>query len=202
MTALVMAGGKATRMRSEVEKPLLEVDGSAMLQRVIGALRDSKAIDRIIVAVTASNLHVAEKARGLGVEVVETPGAGYESDMRTAIKHLGLGDVMVVSADLPFVTSELVDKAYGTYKSGAKPALSVMCPPSVLEKMNLEPSYVFEVEGKKLTPIGLNILDGTRIGEGPLDETTLVIDSPRLALNVNTPRELELARKLARQSNS
>ncbi len=202
MTALVMAGGKATRMGSEVEKPLLEIDGVPMIQRVIDALRASKSVDRIIVAVSPWSMRVAEKARELGAEVIEMPGSGYESDMKTAIKQLSLGDVLVVSADLPFLTSVLIDDAFEAYKSGGKPALSVMCHPGALEKSNLQPSYVLEVEGRKLVPIGLNILDGTKIDEPVLEETTLVTDSQQLALNVNTPQELEVARKLARQHNA
>lgn len=201
MTALVMAGGKATRMGSDMEKPLLEIDGVPMIQRVIDALRASKNVDRMIVAVSPSSARVARRARELGAEVIETPGSGYESDMKIAIKQLGLRDVMVVSADLPFLTGAMVDRAFEAYKSESKPALSVMCPHGVLEKLNVQPSYVFEVEGKKLVPIGLNILDGSRIDEPILEETTLVTDSKQLVLNVNTPQELEVARKLAKQHN-
>ncbi len=199
MTALVMAGGKATRMGSEVEKPLLEIDGVPMIQLIIDALRASKSVDRIIVAVSPKNKGAVGKARELGAEVIETPGAGYESDMKIGIKQLGLADVLVVSADLPFLTSAIVDRAFEAYKSSGKPALSVMCPSELLKKLNLAPSYVCEVEGKKLVPIGLNILDGTRIDEPVLEETTLVTNSELLALNVNTPQELEVARKLAKQ---
>ncbi len=197
LTALVMAGGKATRMGSELEKPLLEIDGVPMIQLVIEALRASTSVDRIIVAVSPEK-KVAGKARQLGAEVIETPGSGYESDMKIAIKQLGLADVLVVSADLPFLTGAMVDRAFEAYKSSGKPALSVMCPVGVFEKLNVQPSYVFEVEGKKLVPIGLNILDGTRIDEPALEEATLVTDSELLSLNVNTPQELEVARKLAK----
>jgi adenosylcobinamide-phosphate guanylyltransferase len=185
-----------------VEKPLLEIDGVPMIQLVIYALRASKSVERVIVAVSPWNMKVAGKARDLGVDVVQTPGSGYESDMKIVIKQLGLGDVLVVSADLPFLASALVDSAFEAYKSSGKPALSVMCPPAVLEKLNLQLSYVFEVEGRKLVPIGLNILDGTKIDEPVLEETTLVTDSEQLALNVNTPQELEVARKLAKQRNT
>ncbi len=186
-------------MGSEVEKPLLEINGVPMIQLVIDTLRASKSVDRMIVAVSPWNMRVAGKTRELGAEVIETPGSGYESDMKIAIKQIGLGDVLVVSADLPFLTSAMVDGAFEAYKSSGKPALSVMCPHAVLEKMNFQPPYVFEVEGKKLVPIGLNIIDGTKIDEPVLEETTLVTDSEQLALNVNTPQELEVARRRAKQ---
>ncbi len=186
-------------MGSEVEKPLLEIDGVPMIQLIIDALRASKSVDRIIVAVSPKNKGTAGKARDSGAEVIETPGSGYEIDMKIAIKQLGLADVLVVSADIPFLTSAMVDRTFEAYKSSGKPALSVMCPFELLKKLNLAPSYVFEVEGKKLVPIGLNILDGTRIDENALEETTLVTTSELLSLNVNTPQDLEVARKLAKQ---
>ena len=49
MEALVMAGGKGTRMGfCGVEKPMIEVGGIFTVERVVNALRDSKHIDRIL----------------------------------------------------------------------------------------------------------------------------------------------------------
>lgn len=202
LTALVMAGGKATRMGSEIEKPLLEIDGRPMIQIVIGALKASKCVDRILVAVNLRNKQTAMKARELGTEVIETPGSGYERDMKIVIKQLRLGDVLVVSADLPFMTSAMVDRAFETYKSSGKPALSVMCRQSVAEKMRWATPYVFDIDGKRLVPVGINIVDGTRIDEPALDETVLITESEELALNVNSPQELAIARKLAKHQNA
>ncbi|MCW4036576.1 MAG: NTP transferase domain-containing protein [Candidatus Bathyarchaeota archaeon] len=45
VTALLMAGGKGTRMALRGEKPLLEVDGKPMIEHVIEALRDAGKVD-------------------------------------------------------------------------------------------------------------------------------------------------------------
>ena len=201
LTALVMAGGKATRLRSDTEKPLMPIDGVPMIQLVLEAIRRSKNVDRIVVAVSPTNTQTAQRARELGAEVIETPGSGYENDMKTAIKQLSLGDVLVVSADLPFMTEAIVDQAVEKYRSGGKPALSVMCPVTVFEKLRIQPTHVFDVNGKRLVPIGLNIINGTRIDETVLDETVLVTESEELALNVNTQQELEVASRMARKLN-
>lgn len=201
LTALVMAGGKATRLRSDTEKPLIQIDGVPMIQLVLEAIRRSKTIDRIVVAVSPTNTQTAQRARELGAEVIETSGSGYENDMRIAIKRLRLGDVLVVSADLPFMTGAIVDQAVEKYRSGGKPALSVMCPVTVFEKMRIQPTHVFDIDGKRLVPIGLNIIDGSRIDETVLDETVLITESKELALNVNTQQELEVASRLVKERN-
>ncbi len=48
--------------------------------------------------------------------------------MQQAIKNLELKDVVVVAADLPFLTPKIVDDAVGNYFSGGKPALMVAAP--------------------------------------------------------------------------
>lgn len=194
ITALVMAGGKAMRMNAKTEKPLLEVGGKPMIEHVVQALKQSKIVDRMIVAVSTSTPQTARKARALNIEVLETPGEGYISDMKYAIKKLGLHDVLTVSADLPFITSEIVDQAVEKYRSQGKPSLAIMTPLDVYERLGLKPEYVFEVDERSLVPIGVNIIDGTRIDERELEQAILVTESEELALNVNTPNELEAAR--------
>ena len=196
LTALVMAGGKATRMASEFEKPLVEVGGKPMLVLVVEALKRSKNIDRIVVAISPNTPKTGLVAREIGVEVMETRGLGYEEDMKFAIKQRKLRDVMVVSADLPLLTPVLIDRAVESYRREMKPALSVMAPAEIVEKQGAKPSFVFQVGGKQMVPIGINLIDGTRIDEPELEETILIAEPDDSILNVNTIEELKVAREL------
>jgi adenosylcobinamide-phosphate guanylyltransferase len=190
-----MAGGKATRMNAVTEKPLLEVGGKPMIQYVLDALKQSKMVDRIIVAASRSTIQTARKAKELNVQVLETLGEDYIADMKYAIRRLGLQVVLTVSADLPFITTEIVNQAVEKYRTCGKPSLAVMTPVGVYERLGSKPEYVFEVDGKSLVPVGLNIIDGTRIDEPELEQAVVVTESEELALNVNTPGELEVARE-------
>ena len=194
LTALVMAGGRATRMGTKVEKPLLQVSGKSMLQLVIEVLKQT-SVDRIVVASSTHTPATSVQARRMGVEVLVTPGDGFEKDMRFAIRQLSLGDVLVVSADLPFITPDIVERAVQKYRSSGKPALAVMAKPEVYEELGSKPQYSFNVEGQDFVPVGINIIDGRRIDQGELDQTILVIDEGDVVLNVNTLMELDLARK-------
>jgi len=180
-----------------VEKPLLEISGKMMLQHVIEVLKRCGSIDRVIVASTPNTPATTLTAEKLGAQTIITPGEGFEEDMRFAIRHLSLAEVLLISADLPFITPNLVEEAIREYRDSGKPALAVMAPPEVYERLGSRPGYVFEVNGRELVPVGINIIDGKRIDQGPLEQTEMVIDSGEVPINVNTPDELHVAKKLA-----
>lgn len=182
-------------MNAVTEKPLLEVGGKPMIQYVLDALKQSKMVDRIIVAASRSTTQTARKARELNVQVLETLGEDYIADMKYAIRRLSLDVVLTVSADLPFITTQIVNQAVEKYRSCGKPSLAVMTPVDVYERLGSNPEYVFEADGKSVVPIGLNIIDGRRIDEPELEQAVLVTESEELAINVNTPSELEVARE-------
>jgi adenosylcobinamide-phosphate guanylyltransferase len=194
LTALVMAGGKATRMGGSVEKPMLQVEGKSMLLRVIDTLR-AVPLDRIVVATSSNTPNTTTEANRLSAEVVSTPGNGFEEDMKFAIKKLGFGDVLVVSADLPLITPDIIREAIRRYHQSGKPALAVMAKFEDYECLGIEPQYVFEINGQRLAAVGINLINGNRIDEGELDQEVLIVDSLDVIMNVNNAQELELARK-------
>jgi adenosylcobinamide-phosphate guanylyltransferase len=181
-------------MSSAKEKPLLQIGRKTMLELVAQPLKNSELVSRVVVVVTPQTPHTRRKATELGLEVIETPGEGYESDMRYAIKELRLSEVLVVSADLPFLTVEAINRAIGRFKSSGKPALAVFTPIEVLQRQRLHPQHTFEIDGRRMAPVGINLIDGRMIDHGQLEQEILVSVSDTLAVNVNTPSELELAR--------
>lgn len=181
-------------MGGGVEKPLLEISGKSMLQRVIEVLRCSSSIDHIVVASSHSTPATTMEAKKLGAQTIITPGSGFEEDMRFAIRHLSLGEALVIASDLPFVTVDVIEEASRKYRDAQKPALAVMAPIELYERFGIKPSYVFDINGRKLVPVGINIIDGRRIDEGALEQTELIIDSRDVAFNINTPDELRAAR--------
>ena len=178
-----------------MEKPLLQVSGKSMLEHVIEVLRCCRSIDRIVVASSCNTPATAIEAERLEVQSIITPGSGFEEDMRFAIRKLSLGEVLVISSDLPFVTADVIEEAFQKYRDRRKPALAVMAPAELYERFGSKPGYVFEINGQKLVPVGINILNGSRINEAALEQTELIIDSEDVAFNVNTPEDLEAARK-------
>jgi adenosylcobinamide-phosphate guanylyltransferase len=101
---------------------------------------------------------------------------------------------LVVSADIPFMTGEIINQAVSRFELCGKPALSVMIPLEVYARLGLRPHIIMNVRGNRLVPAGINIIDGTKIDLAKLDEEIFLSESEEIALNVNTPLELQVAR--------
>ncbi len=200
VTAIVMAGGRGLRMGLTVEKPLLRVGGKCMIEHVLEALGEAQGVEDIVVAVSAYTPKTAELVERLSLKVLETPGDGYVSDAAYAIRKLGLGTVLTVSADLPLVTREIIDRVLGRYVGCGKPALTVAVPVEVRERLGLVGGFILEKGGRRLVPAGINVVDGRRIDEGELEEEIYVVDEEEVAVNVNTPLDLRVVEQLFAKS--
>jgi len=99
------------------------------------------------------------------LKVLQTPGRGFCLDAKYAIKKLKLGTVLIICANLPLITSEFTDKVVTHYEQCGKPALAVMAPLELYIKSGLSADYVFNVKGRSLVPIGINVIDGKRVRE-------------------------------------
>jgi len=196
LTALVMAGGKGTRIKSEEEKPLLRVCGRPLIEHVLNALREAEKVDEIIVAVSEHTPKTASMVKRFFVKVVKTPGRGFCLDAQYAIKKLKLETVLTISADLPLITGEVIDEVIERYEQCGKPALTVMAPIEIYKRLGLDVDYVFEANGRRLAPVGINVVDGKRIYENTLEEEIFVIKKEHIAVNVNKPEDLKMAERL------
>jgi adenosylcobinamide-phosphate guanylyltransferase len=196
VTALVMAGGKGTRMSLSEEKPLLRVGTKTLIEYVLVALKNAKKISDIVVAVSNYTPGTARLMHKLAVPVIETPGKGFVQDMGYAIRRLGLKIVLAISADLPLIKSNIVDAIVEFYEECGKPALSVVVPMETKIKLGIGGKYEFKLNGKRLFPAGINVIDGRRIDEDELEEEICILDLEEVAVNINTVRELRIANEL------
>jgi adenosylcobinamide-phosphate guanylyltransferase len=197
IVALVMAGGKGTRMKLKEEKPLIEVCGKPVIEYVLAALKTAKKIDRVIVATTNYTPKTTVLMRHLGVEVIETPGNDYVSDMGYVVQTLKLGVFLAIAADLPLVKGELIDAVVKRYEHCGKPALTVAVPLETKAKLGMCIEYSFKEDNRDVVPVGINVIDGTkRYGDEWLDQDILVMNNSELAVNINTISELQLAERL------
>jgi adenosylcobinamide-phosphate guanylyltransferase len=204
ITALVMAGGKGTRMKLPVEKPLISVCGKPSIEYVLAALKSAKKIDRIVVATTDFTPKTTALMKEQDVQVIQTPGKDYVSDMGYTVQTLKLGVFLGVSADLPLVKGEMIDEIVTRYEKCGKPALTVAVPIEVKTKLGMGVEYSFKTDdGKDVVPVGINVIDGSkRYGDEWLDQDIFVVDHSELAVNINTVQELALAEQLMSERTS
>ena len=195
VTALVMAGGKGTRLSLAEEKPLLLVGGKPVIEHVLDALKDAKHVDSVVVAVSPNTPKTAQYLRKHPVPVLETPGKEYVFDMGFAVKRLGLETVLALGADLPLLTGEIVDDILDHYFACGKDALAVAVPQKTRERLGLGAGYSFDWGDQKVVYAGINVLDGKRIDTPELEQEIYVLDRLEVAVNVNTADELRIAKK-------
>ncbi len=204
ITALVMAGGKGTRMKLPQEKPLIDVCGKPVIEYVLTALKNAKKINRIIVATTEitpkTTTHIQQHHPN--IELIQTPGKDYVSDMGYTVQTLKLGVFLAIAADLPLVKPEIIDTIIECYERSKKPALTVAVPIAIKLKLGMCVDYSFEEQDQELVPVGINVIDGNkRYGDEWLDQAICILNHQELTVNINTTQELQIAQQLLHHQN-
>ena len=201
VTALVMAGGRGSRLALSEEKPLLQVGGKPVIEHVLTALQNAKKVSSIVIAVSDYTPKTAKLMLKFPFSVIKTPGKEYVSDMGYTIRTLKLKTVLAMGADFPLITAEVIDAILEYYEKCGKPALSVAVSMETKAKLGLGAKYGFELNGKRVVPAGINVIDGRRIDKEELEEEIHVLDRKEVAMNINTIQELRIAEALF-QKNS
>jgi len=191
MLALIMAGGKGRRLGiNGVEKPLLEFKGVPFIARVHTALVRSR-IDDVIVVTSPNTPRTTQWAENSNIKVITAPGEGYIRDYGWAIKRLRLrGPVLIVSADLPLITDQVIDRIIDCHAESQRPALTVCVPDELYKATKRIPDLTVETGHKVLIPVGVNVVDGDLIDDVQ-EEAILVIRDEALLYNINRRADLE-----------
>jgi len=196
VTALLMAGGKGSRMQHSEEKPLILLWGRPIIEPVIRSLQNAKLVESIVVAVSHNTPKTAAFAAKFPVKVVPTPGNGYIQDLQYLARQLRLRKMLTVAADLPLITGEIIDEIVKKYHSCGKPALAVVTSLATKQKLGLGSEHAFPVAGETVVPVGINVVDGQKIESDELEQEVLLMNKIEVAVNINTLEELALAEKL------
>ena len=114
--AVILAGGEGKRMKSDIPKPMNEVQGKPMLRWVIDAVRQA-GVDSICV-VTGFKKEVTEEylnSLPFSVETVyqsERLGTGHAVMMAEEFLRRNTGDVVILCGDAPFMDAGTIRNAY------------------------------------------------------------------------------------------
>jgi len=116
--AVVLAAGESKRMGKF--KPLMEIDGKPLLQRVVESMINE--IDKIVVVLGYNAEKLIPMVNKLGVKYIinRNYSEGMTSSFKTGLKELMDCDaVFLVLGDQPYVDPEFLRKAKEKWKSGA-----------------------------------------------------------------------------------
>ncbi len=189
-TALIMAGGKGTRLDVDCEKPMVKVNNKTMVNHVIDALLESEYVDNILVAVSQNTPKTTEFLKDFPVTIIQTSGMGYIEDLSEVLsnrKYVTEDEViMTIVADLPFVTGKQLDDVFKHYFERKKPAMCVSVPEQLFIEQGIEPTLVFD----GLVPTGVNLLLANNDEQ---DQSIYESENIELAFNINTLSDLNLS---------
>ncbi|RPI39091.1 MAG: 5-deoxyadenosylcobinamide phosphate nucleotidyltransferase [Methanoregulaceae archaeon] len=187
MRALIMAGGAGSRL-ARGEKPLIPVCDRPMISYITDAFRSAGC--EPIVVVSPKTPMTANWCRAQGIVIIRTGGNGYVDDMVQAVQDLDENKPLVISvSDIPCIIPGIITTIIRSYTDCGRDALSTWVPAQNVLSCRGGMPYREQIGGSDAFPAGVNILRGDRIAETQ-DEYTLLLDEPRLALNVNTREDL------------
>lgn len=188
MLALILAGGEGSRLKLG-EKALVPVGDRAMIARVLDAF-EGAGVESLVVT-SHKTPFTRNWCRANGVDFIDTAGQGYLEDLREAVIMSGEdGPVFTSAADIPCLSSSIVQYVQESYIASKKESCSTWVPLSLCEKYAVQPRYVAEVNGVPATPCALNIFLGCRVADVQ-DELMLLLNEPGLVFNINIRAELE-----------
>ena len=191
MIAIILAGGKSSRLGEGKEKALIKIGGSENQKRlidlVVESVRESKAED-FLVAITKNTPKTEEYCKLVNYKTIETPGEGYHEDLRYLLPRYP--EFVSVASDIPFLRSEHINAIMDAYLSH-KSRLSITgaVPLDIVPK-NVTPGYVFEYEGKEFVSCGINVVTSSE------NSIPFVFNDPLLAINVNTSDDLSVVKRM------
>lgn len=156
-----------------------------MIDRVIDALDACESVYAVVSPHTPETAIRAQET--LECTTIETPGDGYVPDLNRALSRVE-PPVLTVAADLPLLDGQTVSAVLDR-TTACDGSLTVCVPVERKRKLGVSADTVFEHEGRTLAPSGLNVVaDAT--------DELMIRENDRLAVNVNRPRDAQIAEAL------
>jgi bifunctional UDP-N-acetylglucosamine pyrophosphorylase/glucosamine-1-phosphate N-acetyltransferase len=137
LTAIILAAGKSTRLKSKLPKALHEVCGRPMLQWVLDACYDA-GVDRVLVVVGHGKDEIVARFGGdrriHWVEQTEQLGTGHAARMcESELKKAHGGDAFILAGDGPLIRGEVLRtlrQAHKDERAAASMATAVLDDPT------------------------------------------------------------------------
>jgi len=196
---IVMAGGRGVRMGPGAEKPLRRLGNKPLIEYVLEATLNASTISQVICITSQNTPNTTKYLQSRGFSVLVGRGDGYYGDLLTALWEMPNDLYVVCSADIPFISSSDVDGLVKGYdeRLNTHPYVFVAVPADLSRKLGLTASSRFNIDGKEACPAGIRLIDTRQIRDRRLPAPyILVVNEPRLAVNINTPEDLKAAEAL------
>jgi adenosylcobinamide-phosphate guanylyltransferase len=200
--ALIMAGGKGSRMGLPVEKPLLMFLGKPLVDWVAQAVAAAGKVSEFYVVTSANTPETEKHCLSMGWKVLRTDAKGYHNDLKQAVLKANLtGPVLTMPSDVPAITGQFLDKVIEAFEICGKDFLAVFVPIKMRQDLGLSISSTDEYNGQWYAVSGVNVINGVKIqGEGKIETSAIITEETEVLLNINKTKDLEIAEKIMAKS--
>jgi|SRR5215467_1310337 GTP:adenosylcobinamide-phosphate guanylyltransferase len=204
MIAVVMCGGKGTRMDDSTmtEKPLQRIRGKTLIEYVVSALVACRIFEKVVIVPSPNTPFTSKYVQNIynsldNVEILDSTGLDYSHDLRSLVKYLMPSKLMVLSADLPLINTKIIRKIIQICDWDF-PCISVILDRKFVEDLGVKPSIIIRKDNLDYCHSGITLIDsaGVKDKSGMFLETYVLMNEKEIAINVNTTKDLELAKTL------
>jgi adenosylcobinamide-phosphate guanylyltransferase len=198
ITAIVMAGGKGSRLELNVEKPMLSFLGKPLIDYVITAINQTKNITDFYIITSNNTPNTEQHCKNMNWKTIHTDAKGYHDDLKQAVRNTNLtGPILTMPSDVPAVTGTFLDKVIHEFEQCTKDFLAVFVPIKNRLDLGLSISSTDEYNGTWYAVSGINIINGTLIQkDGKIETSALITEETEVLLNINTQKDVEIAQKI------
>ncbi|MGH7213235.1 MAG: NTP transferase domain-containing protein [Tepidisphaeraceae bacterium] len=150
VTAVILAAGKSTRMKSRLAKPLHEICGRAMLDWVLRACFEAGCEQVIVVVGHGKDEVIGRFGNDKRIQFVEQAqqlGTGHAAKMCEAELKKHHGDVFILAGDGPLIRAEVLRtllSAHREEKAAATLATAVLDDPTGYGRIQRDTSGEFQ----------------------------------------------------------
>ena len=185
-----MCGGKGTRMNLPEEKLLLRYK-KPLIEHVLNAFVNSGIFSKIVCVTSNNAPKTREFVSGLGIDILETKGDGYVSDLGESL-HKFDELIFVASGDMPLLDSEIIKKIIELV-NGQQVWTSIVVRKSFLQSLGLEAEFSVNCNGEECIYTGISIINPKLVTNmQPVKESFIIFDDKRVATNLNTKKDYDL----------
>ena len=189
MIALIMAGGKGSRMNSESEKLLLSYKKPVILH-VFDALQNSQCFEKIIAITSPNSPKTSDLLEKLGIEVFESMGRNYVEDLNKALSSIDTG-VLVTSGDLPFLDDNIIKQIVAKYDP-KNIWMTFVVTKGFLESLGLSSEFEVQIDNTSCILTGISLINAKKISSlNTIKEHYEILDDKRIVFNLNTKSDYE-----------
>jgi len=207
MFALIMCGGKGERMKDYCsDKTMLEFNERPLIEHIIVSLNKSDRFDKIFAATSRNSkatinfLKKHDYFRNGLLEIIETTGIDYSTDLVSVLEKLKPALVFVTPADIPLITPEIIRKIISNWH-GDKPLISIVMDKEFVVKLGLFPTILLRLGDREYFHSGVSIFDSSKVQSGKIvKEHYITLNDEKLAFNINAKRDYLLLKSKLNQA--